>query len=78
MSSYAGLTSLEIRHGAVSETTLDNLAVIKREAVRLANLVEQLKEVSLEKERELALVDNHCCRTFAAGSGFLQSNLSEK
>lgn len=57
MSSYAGLTSLEIRHGAVNEKTLDNLAVIKREAVRLADLVEQLKEVSLEKERELALAD---------------------
>lgn len=57
MSSYAGLTSLEIRHGAVNEKTLDNLAVIKREAVRLADLVEQLKVVSLEKERELALTD---------------------
>ncbi len=57
MSSYAGLTSLEIRHGAVNEKTLDNLAVIKREAVRLADLVEQLKEVSLEKERGLALTD---------------------
>ncbi len=57
MSSYAGLTSLEIRHGAVNEKTLDNLAVIKREAIRLADLVEQLKEVSLEKDRELALVD---------------------
>ncbi len=57
MSSYAGLTSLEIRRGAVNEKTLNNLAVIKREAVRLADLVEQLKEVSLEKERELALDD---------------------
>ena len=57
MSSYAGLTSLEIRHGAVNEKTLDNLGVIKREAIRLADLVEQIKEVSLEKERELALVD---------------------
>lgn len=57
MSSYAGLTSLEIRRGAVNEKTLDNLAVIKREAVRLANLVEQLKEISLEKDRELTLAD---------------------
>ncbi|HEX2946111.1 MAG TPA: sensor histidine kinase [Clostridia bacterium] len=57
MSSYAGLTSLEIRHDAVNEKTLDNLAVIKREAVRLADLVEQLKEVSLEKERGLTLTD---------------------
>jgi signal transduction histidine kinase len=57
MSSYAGLTSLEIRRGAVNEKTLDNLDVIKREAVRLADLVEQLKAVSLEKDRELTLVD---------------------
>jgi Signal transduction histidine kinase len=57
MSSYAGLTSLEIRRGAVNEKTIDNLAVIKREAVRLADLVEQLKAVSLEKDRELALAD---------------------
>lgn len=57
MSSYAGLTSLEIQRNAVNEKTLDNLTVIKREAVRLADLVEQLKTVSLEKNRELALVD---------------------
>lgn len=57
MSSYAGLTSLEIRRGAVNEKTIDNLAVIKREAVRLADLVEQLKAVSLEKDRELTLAD---------------------
>lgn len=57
MSSYAGLTSLEIRRDAVNEKTLDNLDVIKREAVRLADLVEQLKTVSLEKNRELTLAD---------------------
>lgn len=57
MSSYAGLTSLEIRHGTVNKKTLENLNVIKREAVRLANLVEQLKEISLEKDRELTLAD---------------------
>jgi len=57
MSSYAGLTSLEIRRGAVGDKTLDNLAVIKREAVRLADMVERLKEVALEKDRELSLAD---------------------
>ncbi|MEA4890109.1 MAG: ATP-binding protein [Clostridiaceae bacterium] len=57
MSSYAGLTSLEIRHDAVNEKTLDNLDVVKREAIRLADLVEQLKEVSLEKNREFTLDD---------------------
>jgi signal transduction histidine kinase len=57
MSSYAGLTSLEIRHGAINGKTLDNLDVIKREAVRLSDMVEQLKEVALEKDRELSLAD---------------------
>lgn len=50
MSSYAGLTSLEIRREAVNEKTLENLDVIKCEAARLAELVEQLKKVSVEKE----------------------------
>jgi signal transduction histidine kinase len=50
MSSYAGLTSLEIRRKAVNEKTLENLDVIKSEAARLAELVEQLKKVSVEKE----------------------------
>lgn len=57
MSSYAGLTSIQIQRNAIDDKTLDNLATIKREATRLANLVEQLKLVSLEKERQLILED---------------------
>jgi len=54
---YAGLTSMQITHDAVDEKTLDNLATIKREAIRLAGLVEQIKDVALEKERRLMLVE---------------------
>jgi signal transduction histidine kinase len=57
MASYAGLTAMQIRQGALNEKSLDNLSIIQREAKRLAGLVEQLKEVSLEKERQLALTD---------------------
>lgn len=57
MASYADLTAMQIKRDAINENTIDNLAIIKREAIRLANMVEQLKQVSLEKERQLALVD---------------------
>lgn len=57
MASYADLTAMQIRRDAIDDKTLDNLATVKREAIRLAGLVEQLKEVSLEKERQLALAD---------------------
>lgn len=57
MSSYANLTSLEIRKNAVDDDTLENLDMIKRESIRLAALVEQLKKVSLENDRQLTLTD---------------------
>ncbi len=57
MASYAGLTAMQIRQDALDEKTLDNLSVIQREAKRLAEMVEQIKEVSLEKKRQLALSD---------------------
>lgn len=57
MASYAGLTSMQLRRNAVDEKTLDNLATVKCEAIRLAGMVEQLKEVALEKERKLSLAD---------------------
>ncbi len=57
MSSYAGLTSIEIRHGSANDKTLCNLDVIKREASRLGNLVEKLKDYSVEKERMLTHTD---------------------
>ncbi len=55
MASYAGLTSMQLRRNAIDEKTLDNLDTIKREAIRLAGMVEKLKEVSMEKERQLTL-----------------------
>lgn len=57
MASYAGLTSLELQKGAANAETLQNLATIKRESIRLAELVEQIKDVSLEKNRLLAMQD---------------------
>ncbi|WP_092643001.1 sensor histidine kinase [Acetanaerobacterium elongatum] len=55
IASYAGLTTLQIRKNAVDKNTLDNLETIKREAIRLAGLVEQLKDVAMEKDRQLVL-----------------------
>ncbi len=57
IASYAGLTSRQIRRNAIDSKSLENLDIIKREAIRLAELVEQLKEVSLEKERQNSLED---------------------
>lgn len=61
MASYADLTSMQIRRDAMNESTLDNLATVKREAIRLAGMVEQLKEVAMEKERQLTLSDIEAC-----------------
>lgn len=52
MASYAGLTSMQLKRNAMDDKTLDNLEIVKREAIRLADLVEQLKEVAGEKERQ--------------------------
>lgn len=57
MAGYAGLTSLQLQKGSIDDGTLQNLATIKREAIRLAELVEQIKDVSLEKDRRLSLQD---------------------
>jgi len=57
IASYAGLTDMQLRRNAADEKTLDNLATVKREAIRLAGMVEQLKEVALEKERKLPQAD---------------------
>lgn len=57
MSNCAGLTVLQIRQKALDKDTLENLDVIKREAVRLGQMVEQLKEFSVEKERQLTLTE---------------------
>jgi signal transduction histidine kinase len=57
MASYAGLTAMQLRRNATDEKTLDNLATVKREAIRLSGMLEQLKEVALEKERKLSQAD---------------------
>lgn len=57
MSSYAGLTSRQIHKNAVDEETLHNLETVKQEASRLAELVERLKDISLERQRQLALTN---------------------
>jgi len=57
IASYAGLTDMQLRHNAVDEKTYDHLATVKREAIRLAEMTEQLKEVALEKERKLSQTD---------------------
>ena len=57
MASYAGLTAMQLRRNATDENTLGNLAAVKDEAIRLAGMVEQLKEVALEKERKLSQAD---------------------
>lgn len=57
MASYAGLTAMQLRRDATDEKTLDNLVTVKREAIRLAELVEQLKDVALEKDRRLSQAD---------------------
>lgn len=49
MSGYAQLTGWQIKEGAVDGGTLDNLAVVSREAERLALLVERLLEISARK-----------------------------
>lgn len=57
MGSYAGVALQQIRKNAVDDRTVENLDIIQREALRLGNMVEQLKTVSLEKEQQLALTD---------------------
>jgi len=57
MGGYAGATMRQIKKNAVDAGTLQNLDTIQQEALRLGRLVEQLKAVSLEKERQLTLTD---------------------
>ena len=72
MASYAGLTAMQIRRGAMDEKTLDNLAVIQRESKRLAGLLGQLKEVALEKERRLALTDTDALTLLREAADFCE------
>jgi signal transduction histidine kinase len=59
MSNCASLTALQIRQNALNSRTLENLEVVKRESARLAEMVEHLKEISVEKERQLSLTETN-------------------
>jgi signal transduction histidine kinase len=52
MSSYAGLTKMQIKGGKVDDETLDNLDIIQHEAVRLGTMTEQIKLSSVKREQE--------------------------
>ena len=63
MSSYAGLTKMQIEKGAVNEQTMTNLETVQSEAVRLAAMVEKLKNSSSDKNREIVPTRNNICET---------------
>lgn len=73
MASYAGLIAMQLRRGMTDEKTLDNLATIKREAIRLAGMVEKLKEISMEKERQLTLADVNAGSLMQEAASFCES-----
>jgi signal transduction histidine kinase len=51
MSSYAGLTKMQIKGGRVDTDTLENLDIIQHEAVRLGTMTEQIKLSSVKREQ---------------------------
>ena len=52
MSSYAGLTKMQIKGGKVDTGTLENLDIIQHEAVRLGTMTEQIKLSSVRQEQQ--------------------------
>jgi len=52
MSSYAGLTKMQIKGGKVDTGTLENLDIIQHEAVRLGAMTEQIKISSVRREQQ--------------------------
>jgi len=77
ISSYAGLTLRQIRGNAVNAGTEQKLDTIQREAVRLGHMVEQLKEVSLERERRLSLTDMDAKALLKRAADFCESICSK-
>ena len=57
MSSYAGLTKMQIKGGKVDADTLDNLDIIQHEAVRLGSMTEQIKLSSIKREQQMQETD---------------------
>ncbi len=55
MSNCAGLTALQIRQNAQDEETLENMNIIKQEAARLGRMVEQIKDISMDKNRHFSM-----------------------
>lgn len=72
ISSYAGLTISQLQKDAVDGQTVDNLDRVQQEAVRLGRLVEQLMQVSLEKERQLTLADTHAGALLEQAAAFCE------
>lgn len=73
ISSYAGLTISQLQKNAVDEQTVNHLDRVQQEAVRLGRLVEQLMQVSLEKERQLTLTDTHGMALLEQAATFCES-----
>jgi signal transduction histidine kinase len=71
MSSYAGLTKMQIKGGRVDTDTLENLDIIQHEAVRLGTMTEQIKLSSVKREQrhqETRSAISTGCWTRSAGS----------
>ena len=50
ISSYAGLTKMQIENNQTGSDTLENLDIVQHEAVRLGTLTEQIKASAARKE----------------------------
>jgi signal transduction histidine kinase len=57
MGGYAGVALKQIEMNAVNDKTPEILDIVQHEALRLGRMVERLKEVAMEKERQLTLTD---------------------
>jgi len=70
MSSYAGLTKMQIEKDAVNAQTMANLEMVQSEAVRLAGMVEKLKNASSDKNRKLVPSRDNICETLNSTAEF--------
>jgi signal transduction histidine kinase len=71
ISSYAGLTKMQIEKNAVNTETMAHLNIIQQEAVRLGSLVEQLKTVSAGTQKKtMAPMEKNIYRTLCKAAEF--------
>jgi len=70
MSSYAGLTRMQIEKSAINEKTLENLEIIQKEAVRLGELVEKIKGVATDKMLKVSPVKGNVSEILIDAVGF--------